>query len=204
LILPLFFGPSRAITQFIPETVAALEKEAGPLAVQVSQPLCPLPAGEPRLVDLLQAQILETAKTQGVTPSRIILVDHGSPIPTVTAVRRWLRDRLAERLGRDIDVGEAVMERRGSAEYDFNGELLSDRLRALAREDPITPVILAMLFLSPGRHAGPNGDIAEICLSVAREHPALPMHPTPLVGSHPVLIDILASRAREGVAMSTS
>jgi sirohydrochlorin ferrochelatase len=198
LIVPLFFGPSRAITQFIPETVATLEGDMGPLDLQVTSPLCPLPAGESRLVDLLQAQILETAERTGVVPSRVILVDHGSPIPTVTAVRRWLRDRLAERLGRDTDVGEAVMERRASAAYDFNGDLLSDRLRALAREDPIRPVILAMLFLSPGRHAGPDGDIAEICASVAREHPGLPIHQTPLVGSHPILIDILASRVRTG------
>jgi sirohydrochlorin ferrochelatase len=89
------------------------------------------------------------------------------------------------------------MERRSGAEYDFNGELLEDRLRALAAEDIATPVILSMLFLSPGRHAGPGGDITEICSSVERDHPGFRVHPSALVGGHPRLLDILAARFAE-------
>jgi sirohydrochlorin ferrochelatase len=196
LILPLFFGMSRAITMFIPEVVTSFEENNGSLDVRVADPLCPLPAGEPRLVDVLHDSIQDTAASAGIRPSRVLLVDHGSPVPAVTEVRRWLRQRLLERLGPAWYLGEAVMERRAGTRYDFNGDLLSDKLHALAQENPSVPVLLAMLFLSPGRHAGPDGDIAEICASVIKEYPDLLIYPTPLIGSHPMLIDILASRAQ--------
>ncbi|NCC28186.1 MAG: cobalamin biosynthesis protein CbiX [Gammaproteobacteria bacterium] len=201
LILPLFFGPSRAIGDYVPERIAALQEERGPFQVRIARALCPLPEGEPELVEILLEHIHEAAAEQGIAPRRILLVDHGSPIPTVTEVRRWLASQLAQRLADDsgtgVALGEAVMERRSGAEYDFNGELLEDRLRALAAEDISTPVILSMLFLSPGRHAGPGGDITEICASVERDHPGFHVHPSALVGSHPRLLDILEARVAE-------
>ncbi|HSO82243.1 sirohydrochlorin chelatase [Thiocapsa sp.] len=201
LILPLFFGPSRAISDYVPERVAALQEDFGPFEVRIARALCPLPEGEPDLVEILLERIHETASEQGIAPRRILLVDHGSPIPAVTEVRRWLARQLAQRLADDSDppvaLGEAVMERRTGAEYDFNGELLEDRLRALATQDVSTPLILSMLFLSPGRHAGPGGDIAEICHSVERDHPGFRVHPSALVGGHPRLLDILTARLAE-------
>ncbi|SDX53514.1 sirohydrochlorin chelatase [Thiocapsa roseopersicina] len=206
LILPLFFGPSRAISDYVPERIAALKDDFGPFDVRIARALCPLPEGEPDLVEILLDRILETASEQGVAPLRILLVDHGSPIPAVTEVRRWLARQLAQRLADDrgprIELGEAVMERRPGAEYDFNGELLEDRLRALAAENISTPVILSMLFLSPGRHAGPGGDIAEICASVERDNPGFRVHPSALVGGHPRLLDILTARVAEMEAAS--
>lgn len=208
LILPLFFGPSRAISDYVPERVAALQDDFGPFEVRIARALCPLPEGEPDLVEILLERIQEIAAEQGVAPRRILLVDHGSPIPVVTEVRRWLARQLAPRLADDsgprVELGEAVMERRPGAEYDFNGELLEDRLRALATQDVSTPVILSMLFLSPGRHAGPGGDIAEICRSVERDHPGFRVHPSALVGGHPRLLDILTARLAETDAASTA
>jgi sirohydrochlorin ferrochelatase len=112
----------------------------------------------------------------------------------VTAVRRWLGERLAQRLGPGVRVEQAVMERRAGADYDFNGPLLEDLLRDLADADRATPVILAMLFLSAGRHAGPGGDIADIIGRVESEYSGFRIHPSPLVGSHPGLIEIFLSR----------
>jgi sirohydrochlorin ferrochelatase len=201
LILPLFFGPSRAIGDYVPERVASLQGDVGPFEARIARALCPLPEGEPALVEILVERIHGAASEQGISPRRILLVDHGSPIPAVTEVRRWLARQLAQRLADDsgppVELGEAVMERRSGAEYDFNGELLEDRLRALAAEDISTPVILSMLFLSPGRHAGPGGDIADICSAVERDHPGFRVHPSALVGGHPRLLDILAARVGE-------
>jgi sirohydrochlorin ferrochelatase len=201
LILPLFFGPSRAISDYVPERIAVLQKDFGPFEVRIARSLCPLPEGEPDLVEILLERIHAIASEQGVAPHRVLLVDHGSPIPAVSEVRRWLARQLAQRLADDsdpgVELGEAVMERRPGAEYDFNGELLEDRLRALAADDLSTPVILSMLFLSPGRHAGPGGDIAEICMSVERDHPGFRVHPSALVGGHPRLLDILTARVAE-------
>ncbi len=201
LILPLFFGPSRAISDYVPERIAALQGDFGPFDVRIARELCPQPQGELDLVEILLERIHGAASEQGTAPRRILLVDHGSPIPAVTEVRRWLARQLAQRLADDsgprVELGEAVMERRSGAEYDFNGALLEDRLRALAAEDISTPVILSMLFLSPGRHAGPGGDITEVCASVERDHPGFRVHPSALVGGHPRLLDILAARFAE-------
>lgn len=194
VILPLFFGPSRALSVFVPEIAAALTAEYGPFQLRIAPELCPLPMGEPRLVEILTDHVHQTAESVGCTMQRVVLVDHGSPVPTVTAVRRWLGERLRERLGAAVKVDEAVMERRAGAEYDFNGDLLEDRLHQLAATDPTTPIILAMLFLSAGRHAGPDGDIDAIRTRIEATYPGLQIHPSPLVGSHPALIAILQSR----------
>jgi sirohydrochlorin ferrochelatase len=57
-----------------------------------------------------------------------------------------------------------------------------------------------MLFLSPGRHAGPSGDIARICAAAQQRHPELRIVMTDLVGRHAGLIPILADRVRTGLA----
>lgn len=197
VLAPLFFGPSRALSVFVPETAAALSDEFGAFQLRIAPELCPLPAGEPRLVDILIDQIRQTGVSFGLTPTRVVLVDHGSPIRSVTAVRCWLGEQLRQRLGQEMRIDEAAMERRAGVEYDFNGELLEDRLRRLADADPITPIVLAMLFLSAGRHAGPGGDIDAIRARIEADYPGLRIHPSPLVGSHPGLIEILASRLAE-------
>ena len=61
------------------------------------------------------------------------------------------------------------------------------------------PRVLAMLFLSPGRHAGEGGDIAEICAAAEQRHPGLRVRPTALVGEHPAIVDILATRLRQAL-----
>jgi sirohydrochlorin ferrochelatase len=197
VLVPLFFGSSRALTRFIPDTVAEVIQETGAFRLEVGASLYPLPVGEPRLADLLCDQVCRTAASGGVQVQQVVLVDHGSPIPEVTAVRQALAEQMRERLGPDVHVQEAVMERRAGSEYDFNGVLLEGRLQAMAREQPRRTVILAMLFFSPGRHAGPEGDIEEICQRVMQAVPGFQVIPTPLVGEHEGLVDILADRLRE-------
>ena len=161
LALPLFFGPSRALSRFIPEQVARFETVYGPISFRQAPILCPLPEGEPRLASLLREQVITASGDQ--TPRRVILVDHGSPIPSVTAVRRYLADEMRRQFGPETDLQEAVMERREGPEYDFNGELLESLLTRLAQADDTTPITLSLLFMSPGRHAGAGGDIETIC-----------------------------------------
>ncbi|EXJ14367.1 sirohydrochlorin chelatase [Imhoffiella purpurea] len=196
ILLPLFFGPTRAISQFIPDTLSELVRIHGPCRLRTAPVLCPLPGGEPRLVDILADNVDRAASSADSKPSRVVLVDHGSPIPGVTQVRRWLGERLAQRLAPGIRLYEAVMERRPGSEYDFNGELLETLLDRLAEQDT-SPIALAMLFMGPGRHAGPGGDISDICRRVETRHPGLQLYPSPLVGTHPGLIDILVSRLRQ-------
>jgi sirohydrochlorin ferrochelatase len=194
IILPLFFGKSRALTRFIPDQVAALKKEFATFTVKVAEALCPLPKGESRLTGILFDNVTSTARAEGIAMDHVILVDHGSPIPEVTAVREFIASQLQEQLGPDIGFSQAVMERRAGREYDFNGDLLEDALSDLARRNASQTIILAMMFFSPGRHAGPGGDIEDIYRRIETEHPGLRVYPTPLIGTHPGLIDILQSR----------
>jgi hypothetical protein len=124
----------------------------------------------------------------------VALVDHGSPVREVAAVRDELARQLAEQLGREFEVAAASMERRPEAEYDFCEPLL-ERLLARPGWDR-GPVTVAMQFLLPGRHAGPDGDVAQICRRAEQAAPGLRTQLTPLVAEHPLLVEILADRAR--------
>ncbi|MBK1640393.1 cobalamin biosynthesis protein CbiX [Chromatium okenii] len=192
VLIPLFFGASRALTEFIPTTAAEVAADSGHFHWQLAPTLCPLPAGEPLLVDIMAAQVADAAAALGSLTPRVVLVDHGSPVPAVTAVRQWISTQLAQRLG--MTVAQAVMERRAGAAYDFNGMLLEEWLQQQAAVDAITPVIVALLFVAAGRHAGANGDLATLIARVTAQHPGWRVVMTPLVGSHPLLVDILQRR----------
>jgi sirohydrochlorin ferrochelatase len=191
VVLPLFFGPSRALSSFIPEQAARLASEYGAFELQQCPVLCPLPQGEPRLAQILRDQLPALEQTQR---RRVILVDHGSPIPEVTAVRHYLAEQMRRLLSPDIRLYEAVMERREGGDYDFNGELLEQVLRQAAEQDHRSPIALSLLFMSPGRHAGSGGDIESICRRIGDEHPGWPILTSALVGEHPGLISILHDR----------
>jgi hypothetical protein len=203
-ILPLFFGPSRAVSSFVPEVSARVAAERGSIEVRVADVLCPLPTGEPRLADILADHALTALRQAGTgqrmdPPAEFVLVDHGSPLPAVTAVRHWLAEHLGSalkaRLDQETRVLEAVMERREGAAYVFNGRLLAEVLDAFGAGDTPRNLVLAMQFISPGRHAGDGGDIAGIVAEAQARHPGLKVQTSPLIGEHPRFLDILADRA---------
>jgi sirohydrochlorin ferrochelatase len=201
-VVPLFFGPSRAIGQFVPEVAERVSADLGGFEIRVADPLCPLPDGEPRLAEILADNVRKalTGPPMAAGDADVLLVDHGSPVPAVTAVRHWLAAELERRLGPGYRVAEAVMERRDGAEYDFNGPLLAEALGgkdvgAGASGPRARPVVLAMQFISPGRHAGEGGDIAEIVAEAQAKTPGLRALISALIGEHPLFVDILADRA---------
>ena len=194
IALPLFFGQSRALTSFIPDEVAKLQVHYTELKVQLAEVTYPLPDGDPRLAEIVHEHIQQTLEQIGAEAeanTRVVLVDHGSPSAQITAVRQGIAQTVVERFG--LDLGQACMERREGEQYDFNGELLQEWLRRQA-EQGIESVIIAMLFFLPGRHAGPCGDVEEICEAVLKDHPQLCYTITPLIGEHPLLLEILKSR----------
>ncbi|MES9836403.1 MAG: CbiX/SirB N-terminal domain-containing protein [Candidatus Thiodiazotropha sp.] len=198
LAIPLFFGPSRALSALVPELVESLQSAQGPFKLRLGDPLYPLPAGEPRLARILRDQIdpliPQSAK------ARVVLVDHGSPQPAVTEVRLRIAEELHAMLPSGVAFRQAVMERREGKEYDFNGELLERVLDREAQRGIDKPIILSLLFISPGRHAGQGGDIATICSDAQRRHPGLKIHVSRLVGEHPYLIEILRDRLHRGLS----
>lgn len=202
LVLPLFFGESRALTAFIPEQVGLLREEFGDFSLTVAPPLAPMPQGEPLLADILARHVDQCSAQAGAQPQRVVVVDHGSPLPQVTAVRATLTMALRERLDPAIALGQAVMERRQGAEYDFNGQLLGDLLDSAAGSDGDGLVVLAMMFILPGRHAGEGGDVADICAAAMARNPGLQVQISPLVGEHPLLLDILEQRLASVTALA--
>jgi sirohydrochlorin ferrochelatase len=189
--VPLFVGPSHAIIRHVPALIEERRRQIKGFRARVAPPL--FVDGDPRLGKIL-ADNVRDEMTPGVQP-RVALVDHGSPNPEVTMVRDRLAIEVKNLLGSDVaNVQPCSMERREGPEYDFNEPLLRT---LLSRPDWANqPVVLGMLFIAPGKHAGPDGDIINICREV-RGGDAASIKMTKLIGQHPLLIDILADRAEQ-------
>ncbi|HCR97177.1 MULTISPECIES: sirohydrochlorin chelatase [Halomonas] len=196
IVLPFFFGPSKALTDYLPERMATLQARFPNVSARVAQPLVDERGdNDLRLARLLADNVREHLND---TRPRVALVDHGSPIPEVTAVRNRLAGQLSVLLADEVAcVAAASMERREGEAYRFNEPLLQNLLNNPDFHDG--PVVLAMLFLSPGRHAGEEGDIAEICQDAQQRHPALNVVATRLVGEHSGIVDILHSRLCQAI-----
>lgn len=195
LVLPYFFGPTGAVLDYMPRRLEALRERLGPFAHTVAPFL--YDPGETALAQLLADQVRATARAQGLGRPRVVLVDHGSPRREVAAVRDAVAGQLRDLLGAAASaVVAASMERREGEAYAFNEPLLA---RALHEAPLGDPVIVAHLFLSPGRHAGPGGDIATICAEARRARPGLQLVRGPLLGEHPGMIELLARRLAQGL-----
>lgn len=197
IVVPFFFGPSKALTGYLPERMATMQERFPHVKVRIAQPLVDeLGNNDLRLANLLADNVRD--KLRAGTQPHVALVDHGSPIPEVTAVRNRLAGQLSVLLGDEVAcVAAASMERREGDEYRFNEPLLENLL--VSPEFSAGSVILAMLFLSPGRHAGEGGDIAEICVAAEQHHAELSVTTTKLVGEHQGIVDILHSRLRQAI-----
>jgi len=196
-ILPFFFGPTAALTGYLPQRLALLRAKYGDFHVERAPFLFDDAPGADNslLLQILADRVRETIAAHRLDRPRVALVDHGSPLPAVTAVRDALATRLATTLHPEISaLAPASMERRPGPEYAFNEPLLAD---LLARPPwNAGPVVVALLFLSPGRHAGPDGDIAAICAAAQARSPALRPFLTGLVGAHPASIPLLQQRLK--------
>ncbi|MDB6167526.1 MAG: CbiX [Verrucomicrobia bacterium] len=196
LVVPLFLGPSRALTGYIPECVKRLRRNFPALSVRVARPLSV--SHDDRLAAMTAAAV-ETKLTPAFLKgrrARVAVVDHGSPAAAVTRVRNRISAQVRRQLGSRVEsVAACSMERRPGEAYDFNEPLLET---LLARRGWNTgPVVVAQLFLLPGRHAGPRGDIAAICGRARKKNPGLSIARTRPMGEHPGLVDILADRCSE-------
>jgi sirohydrochlorin ferrochelatase len=192
LVLPLFVGPSHGIIRHVPALLAERKKKHAAFRSRVAPPL--FVPGETRLAGILVDHIREQF-APGDRP-RVAIVDHGSPNPEVTEVRNIVATQVRELLGDEVrEVKACSMERREGAEYDFNDPLLENLLTEPGWNSEA--VVIGMLFIAPGRHAGQDGDVIQICRA-ARGSGAAGVRLTKLLGQHPLLLDILADRATAG------
>jgi sirohydrochlorin ferrochelatase len=201
-IIPFFFGPTGAINDYLPERLAFRRDKHGAFNI-CRTPFLFLGNNQDNsdLTSILASNVRQVIHYRDWERPKVILVDHGSPLPEVTKVRDAMAAELAAALGDEVEaVAPASMERREGEKYAFNKPLLENILD----EAPWNrgPVIISMLFLSPGRHAGPGGDIATICKEAEGRHPGLLTGMTGLVGDHPGIIPLLERRlAQERVRL---
>lgn len=189
IVLPLFLGPSLAITDYLPQVVEDLKKECVDLEVNIAKPLAGDSVESPdsrlaeMLADFLRAMQIESG-------ARIALVDHGTPIRPVNRLRDAVAAQLEEIMG--VRIQPCSMERRDGPEYDFNDPLLE----SLGDVSGFSggPLILAMFFLLPGRHAGAAGDVAEIADGLIQENVFSSVSMLPLLAEHVGLLEILEDR----------
>jgi sirohydrochlorin ferrochelatase len=184
VVIPLFIGPSRAITEYLPKVFA--DAQPGAMKLSIREPLFGDDGAE--LTGMLADNLRETGWTKG--SGTVLLCDHGSPIREVTVCRNSLANQLRNQLG--LEDGELIgcsMERREGPEYAFNEPLLQNALGLTKLKGD---TVILMLFLLPGRHAGTDGDVA----TIAKEHAPSDIRwkISPLLGTHPLLPQVLAAR----------
>jgi len=202
ILIPLFFGKSRALTSFVPDEKEKLESQFGSFSLNMTDVLYPIDEGSPALVNILYEHAVLAAN--GDTKAHlknIVLVDHGSPIKTVNDVRQGLAHALKLKLPEGCNIDQAAMERRPGKEYDFNGELLEDYLNRLAKAGETKATILLQFLLS-GTHAGANGDIEQICHTVMSKYPGFKVSISPLIGQNDQLVTLLAEKLKNHLARS--
>ena len=199
MVLPLFFGHSAAIYEYLPQRVLDLREGWPDLEVRVAPSMVDLDdPGDRAVAGILAELVRKKAGEEGLERPAVTLVDHGTPRIAVNRVRNHLAGQLRDVLGEHASMVEpSSMGRREGPDYDFNEPLLEN---LLGSEGFTKDVVLSMLFISPGRHAGPGGDIAQICEECEKQQPGLRTHMSDLFASHPGVIDILAARYREGLA----
>ena len=200
IVTPLFLGPSEGLRRTLVACTGVLAEEfdlrVGACLVDEDAP------DDARVARALASNVLRVARRERLSqPLRVVVCDHGTPSRRVNDVRERLAAELRAVLGRRADsVVSASMERREGAKYDFNEPLLENCLAAPPYD--AGDVNLAMAFLSPGRHAGEGGDVAQIVQSAQSEATRGPLrvHVTPLLASHSSVIGVLADRVREADA----
>lgn len=195
ICLPLFLGPSRAITEYLPEIVRDFRRQYPDMQLEIADSLAGADSELPdiRLAKMLAKKVLECVTDCRCHLPKVALVDHGTPYLPVNRVRNRVAEQLRLELGAHVaTVCASSMERREGAAYDFNEPLL-ERLGAC---DGMRggELILAMFFLLPGRHAGDGGDVHQICDGLIQAGDFDAIYRTDLLGTDPMLLDIIKDR----------
>jgi len=199
VLLPLFFGPSGALVDYVPERLQSVRLKFPQAEIRLARSLVDPGETDTRIAQALAEAAKQTIQLHALRRPKVVLVDHGSPQHRVATVRNHLGSQVKALLGEEIaEFRVASMERRPGAEYAFNDPLLSRVLGTppYAEGD----VVVLLQFLSPGRHAGPHGDIADICDEAGRGCPTLQTYLTEPIARCPLVVEVLVQRHEEALA----
>ncbi len=188
LFIPFFISPQGAIGSALRADLDQLQTPDAPFTYAFTESL----AEKNIIPQILAWRIRETIEVASLTCPPVIFVDHGGPSPTSAELRNRFATEARELLRHEVGLSAASsME---GADYPHARPLLADQLRTPGFSSG--DVVIAMLFLSPGRHAGPGGDVARICGAAETQSTGLQCHLTDLIGTHPLAIDALFDALR--------
>ena len=192
IVLPFFFGPSRGITEWLIEKLEEWRLKNSSRSYRVLDPL--YKENEVQLAHALQQEVKLLGEEKKIDRVNVALVDHGTPVPQVNQVRENVGEALSVLMGNEVKYfSTCSMERREGDEYSFNDPLL-EKLLLQWGEDGVTQVVVALFFLLSGRHAGKEGDLAEICANVKKKFPEMNIYLTNPLGEHEIIIEILRGK----------
>ena len=172
---------------------SSLRAEVEELALREGGLKCAFTAGfSPELLaSILAARVEETVRERGLERPAVIVVDHGGPSATSARLRDRVAAAVSARLGDAARaVAPASMESPDGPPFSFNEPLFAAKLGAPGFDSG--DVVIAPLFLSPGRHAGPGGDLERIAAHAGAARPSLRCQFTGLVGTHPLAAQALS------------
>jgi len=204
MALPLFFGQSGALTEYLPERIKSIGEHWPNLKIRIAG--CLVNDSDDSVGLVAQAMVgqikaLRESESDSVDGDRpwVISTDHGSPKIAVAKIRNLIGAALKHSLGEEvINCQVASMERRAGPEYEFNEPLLASALEVAVRGGA-QRIIVAQQFLQLGRHAGGGGDIAEICNEAKKCHPGLIVSRTQVLGARPEIEALLIRRFQSEV-----
>ncbi len=192
LFVPFFISAQGAIGSALRADLEALSGELGGFSFAFTAGL----AARGTLTGIIAARLHETIVAKNLSRPAVIVVDHGGPSLISSALRDEIAAGVRTLLGGKIGpLAAASME-------GAHAPLFADALAVagLDRGD----VVVAPLFLSPGRHAGPDGDLAQIARRHEARMPAQRIHFTDLVGTHPAAVDALAAALRDALSPTST
>lgn len=197
LFVPFFISAQGAIGSALRHDLEKLQAERPQQPFEFS--FTPGLAASGVIPGIVAQRILSTLETLALPPTTpVIVVDHGGPSPTSAALRNELAAAVGDLLaGKTGPVVAASME---GEKHAHNQPVMADQLASAGFDTG--DVVIAPLFLSPGRHAGPEGDLAQIARA-AEDRLALRSlrcHFTELVGTHPLAVDTLAHALRDSLS----
>lgn len=192
LVLPFFLGPSRGITEWLREKLKDWEQKKSGRSFKI---LDTLYLGNEKILAQALDQQIEQVRLENKLPNpHVAMVDHGTPVFEVNQVRERVGMELNKLFVKgDFTFSTCSMERREGDEFAFNDPLLEQVLAKWGRLG-VEQVVLALFFLLPGRHAGKNGDLVEICKDAEKKFPQMKIFQTLPLGEENIIFEILMGR----------
>jgi hypothetical protein len=201
ICLPLFLGPSLAITEYLMELIEEAKVLCPEIEILVAPPLAGWDVTNPdhRLAQILAEQVTAIMEQNALNRStNLVLVDHGSPIEQLSILRNTVTIQLQELLDDSVSTSTACsMERREGEAYAFNDPLLETiSFDTVSKDTSLESLVVAMFFLLPGRHAGEGGDVDEILQDLVENAKIENFFKTDLIATHPLIYSILEDRVK--------